>query len=260
VFKLIRAQCPACGAKLKVDSRKDIVHCDYCGQRSALRVKAAAMAPQAPITPAVGEPAPLPVIEIPNVRRRVILILALTLLPIVIISVVVFVVTQQVRSTLDGVLGDRANSGFISLGGGGGGGGDDDDDAPLPKVDNYFATPGDISERVRRGVADPPEIRQLIVTRQMLEVYPASGQRYTIHHDGNALRRGGAVPVPTHVFNLTSVDFDVLPDIVAKAAKASGRQPTRVVLEAEEGTPQWKVQMGRDKLVFSLEGEPVETP
>lgn len=203
----------------------------------------------------------MPVIVLPNIRRRIILIVVLTLLPLLLISTIVFFVIRHVRNTVEEAFGGaRAGASFVNLGGGA----SEDDEPTLPVVSDYLANPTDIPQRVRQGVANPPEVRRVQITRQTVEVYPASGERYSIHANGKALRRGGAVSVPAQTFDLATIDFTILPVILDKASKRSGGAASIAVLEADQGTPRWKIspQMGgADKvMVFAISGEYVEDP
>ncbi len=207
------------------------------------------------------------VIELPDPRRRVALIGVVIVVPLLVVGVIVTVVIQQVRQTVDAAtrgvqITVPSVAGVRGAHSDGDGDDDDDDEAPLPVVADYLAAPQDIPERVRRGVVDPPVVRTVSIQRSTVEVYPADGQRYSISSNGRALRRGGAIAVPTHTFDLGAVDFSVVPGVLAKASEGAGRAPSKITLAAEDGTPQWLVQVRKDgksrTLRYALDGTPVD--
>jgi len=267
MFELVSARCPACGATLKVDSRQPIAQCEYCGQRSMLRQRGAPARPPPPAPGAAAGTPPMTVIELPDMRRRVGLILLLTLLPLILVSVLVFVIISEVRDRIDQATGSVSvhvpGPGSSAFGPTADDDDDDDDnDVPLPTISDYLANPHDITERVRRGVVDPPVVRSLSVERSSVEVYPADGQRYSITFKGQALRRGGARPVPEPTFDLNLIDLSVLPGILDAVKQTHGASPSKALLEAEGGTPQWKIHTRKDgkalTLRFEIDGTPVE--
>ena len=110
MFELVRAQCPACGAKLKVDSRKDVAQCEYCGQRSMLHTRGTPPLPTPP--PIAGAaPTPMPVIELPNPSRRIALALILPVVLMLFISGLVYFIISEVNETVRGALGGQAPGG-----------------------------------------------------------------------------------------------------------------------------------------------------
>ncbi len=206
------------------------------------------------------------VIELPDIRRRVGLILLLTLVPLVLVSVLVFVIISQVRERIDQATGGMSihvpTPGSSAVDSTEDEQEKDDEAPPLPTIADYLATPQDIAERVRRSVTDPPVIRSLAIERASVEVYPADGQRYTISPNGKALRRGGARTVPESTFDLSPIDLSILPGLLDSVKQTHGVSPSRAVLEAQTGTPRWQMFVRKDgkghTLRFEIDGTPVE--
>lgn len=239
-----------------MDSRKDVAQCDYCGQRSVLHTRGTPPVRPPPPTAAVGaRPSAMPVIELPNPGRRILFALVLPLVLMVFISGLVYFIFNRVEATIRASMGGKTPSASFIFGGGGGGGGDEA--AALPPQGSYLESPELVLPRVEQ-IADPPRIRYLSISDQTVEVYPESGERYSIHARGKPLRRGGAISVPETVIDLDQVDLDLLPSIRAKALEATGTSPSRAILSAPSGTPQWefsaRIDGGVKVLRFGTDG------
>lgn len=233
-----------------MDSRKDVAQCEYCGQRSVLHTRGTPPVRRPPPTAAVGaQPSAMPVIEVPSPGRRIFFVLLLPLVLMIFISGLVYFIFNRVDATIRASMGGNVPSASFIFGGGGA---DDDEPAALPPQGSFLESPELLRPRIEQ-VADPPRIRHLTISGQTVEVYPESGERYSIHARGKPLRRGGAISVPETVIDLEQVDLTLLPSMRAKVLEATGSSPSRAVLSAPAGTPQWQLTAqvdGRAKVLY----------
>lgn len=124
-------------------------------------------------------------------------------------------------------------------------------------VHDYLHTPQVIPERIEQA---GDELRRIEIGTGNIEVYDASGQRYSIHPDGSMLRRGGAIPVPPQSFSIDDVDFDQLPAILSAVNQQTGADPSKAKLEYVGDELLWTItywsEAGSGQLYFTPNGEP----
>jgi hypothetical protein len=138
---------------------------------------------------------------------------------------------------------------WMTLGGGA-------EEQTFPIVDNYLDAPQTVAERIK-PISD--EVRRVEISRT-LEIYDATGQRYSIGANGTHLRRGGVDRnVPTETFRVDDVDFGSLPAILEAANERSGGHATTAQLEYVDGALTWRVfvwsEGGSNELLYDLDGE-----
>jgi hypothetical protein len=257
VAKLVGAKCPNCGAGIRIDRDQEWVTCSFCNTSSFIETPARRNAPNHP-------PAHIPVIRLKAAASKMVaLVVVLTVLPMVVGGAVCAGVavwgasSRQTPRPVPQQGSPRPEPPRATP-------------APAVAVD-FFADASSVPKAFQNALGAPPKAKELVIYPgyAILEAQdprkPENVDRYTLRNgtvgDKSPQRLVGSekAKLQSHLFELASVDFGLVPRLVADARTRlgyEGAKTSHVILGRNipfSANVRWRVYVSSERDSGSVE-------